>query len=131
MADSIVRQAVRNAEKSGASVGDEILKIQNEMRVREDVRKSKEEPARKAAEKAAQTTTSPEGVKKTTYPYVAPSRGAGGGGRGGAMTGGGGGLPGLEGAMRKGGKVKGYASGGSVTRADGCVTKGHTKGKMR
>jgi hypothetical protein len=25
---------------------------------------------------------------------------------------------------------KGYAKGGSVTRADGCVTKGHTKGKM-
>jgi hypothetical protein len=24
---------------------------------------------------------------------------------------------------------KGYAKGGSVTRADGCVTKGHTKGK--
>jgi hypothetical protein len=128
MADSIVRQAVRNAEKSGASVGDEILKIQDEMRVRADLRKSKEEPARKAAEKAAQTTTSSEGVKKTTYPYVAPSRGAGGG-RGGAMTGGGGGLPGLEGAMRNGGKVKGYAKGG-VTRADGCVTKGHTKGKM-
>ena len=26
-------------------------------------------------------------------------------------------------------KGKGYAKGG-VTRADGCVTKGHTKGKM-
>jgi hypothetical protein len=24
-----------------------------------------------------------------------------------------------------------YASGGSVTRADGCCKKGHTKGKMR
>jgi hypothetical protein len=32
--------------------------------------------------------------------------------------------------FKKGGKVKGYASGGSITRADGCVTKGHTKGKM-
>jgi hypothetical protein len=31
--------------------------------------------------------------------------------------------------MKRGGKVKGYAKGG-VTRADGCVTKGHTKGKM-
>ena len=29
-----------------------------------------------------------------------------------------------------GGKVSGYAKGG-VTRADGCVTKGHTKGKIR
>ena len=29
----------------------------------------------------------------------------------------------------KGGSVKKYAKGG-VTRADGCVTKGHTKGKM-
>ena len=25
---------------------------------------------------------------------------------------------------------RGYAKGGSVTRADGCVTKGHTKGRM-
>jgi hypothetical protein len=32
-------------------------------------------------------------------------------------------------SMKRGGKVKGYAKGG-VTRADGCVTKGHTKGKM-
>jgi hypothetical protein len=31
--------------------------------------------------------------------------------------------------MKKGGKTKGYAKGG-VTRADGCVTKGHTKGRM-
>jgi hypothetical protein len=31
--------------------------------------------------------------------------------------------------LAKGGKVKGYAKGG-VTRADGCVSKGHTKGKM-
>jgi hypothetical protein len=30
--------------------------------------------------------------------------------------------------MKKGGMAKGYAKGG-VTRADGCVTKGHTKGK--
>lgn len=27
-------------------------------------------------------------------------------------------------------KGKKFAKGGSVTRADGCVTKGHTKGKM-
>ena len=32
--------------------------------------------------------------------------------------------------MKKGGAAKGYAKGGS-TRADGCATKGHTKGKMR
>jgi hypothetical protein len=31
--------------------------------------------------------------------------------------------------MKKGGKVKKMAKGG-VTRADGCVMKGHTKGKM-
>ena len=30
---------------------------------------------------------------------------------------------------KKGGKVKKMAGGG-VTRADGCVMKGHTKGKM-
>ena len=33
----------------------------------------------------------------------------------------------MEKKMKKGGKC--YAKGG-VTRADGCVTKGHTKGKM-
>lgn len=27
-------------------------------------------------------------------------------------------------------KPKAYAKGGSVTRADGCITKAHTKGKM-
>lgn len=32
-------------------------------------------------------------------------------------------------SMKRGGKVKSYAKGG-VTRADGCVTKGHTKGRM-
>jgi hypothetical protein len=32
--------------------------------------------------------------------------------------------------MAKGGMAKGYKKGGSVTRADGCVKKGHTKGKM-
>lgn len=26
--------------------------------------------------------------------------------------------------------AKKYAKGGSVTRADGCISKGHTKGKM-
>lgn len=31
--------------------------------------------------------------------------------------------------MKAGGSCKSYAKGG-VTRADGCVTKGHTKGKM-
>jgi hypothetical protein len=31
--------------------------------------------------------------------------------------------------MMGGGMTKGYATGG-VTRADGCVTKGHTKGRM-
>lgn len=33
-----------------------------------------------------------------------------------------------SGPFKKGGKVKSYAKGG-VTRADGCVTKGHTKGR--
>ena len=34
------------------------------------------------------------------------------------------------GGMKKGGKVKKYASGGKVTRGDGICKKGHTKGKM-
>ena len=36
---------------------------------------------------------------------------------------------GNAGGFKKGGNVKKYAKGG-VTRADGCVSKGHTKGKM-
>ena len=36
----------------------------------------------------------------------------------------------LSDMMKSGGKVKGYAKGG-VTRADGCITKGHTKGRVR
>ena len=36
--------------------------------------------------------------------------------------------------MKKGGKVKGYKKGGTVSsaskRADGCATKGHTRGRM-
>ena len=35
-----------------------------------------------------------------------------------------------EAGMKKGGKVMKYAKGGGVTRADGCVSKGHTKGKQ-
>jgi hypothetical protein len=35
----------------------------------------------------------------------------------------------LSDMMKRGGKVKGYAKGG-VTRADGCITKGHTKGRV-
>jgi hypothetical protein len=35
-------------------------------------------------------------------------------------------------AMAKGGMTKGYASGGSASaRADGCATKGKTRGMMR
>ena len=32
--------------------------------------------------------------------------------------------------MMGGGMTKGYLAGGSVTRGVGCVTKGHTKGRM-
>jgi hypothetical protein len=32
--------------------------------------------------------------------------------------------------LAKGGKAKGYAGGGSVTRGEGCVSKGHTVGKV-
>jgi hypothetical protein len=35
-----------------------------------------------------------------------------------------------EGRLHKGKPMTKLAKGGSVTRADGCVTKGHTKGKM-
>jgi len=35
-----------------------------------------------------------------------------------------------EGRMHKGKPMTKLAKGGSVTRGDGCVAKGHTKGKM-
>lgn len=35
-----------------------------------------------------------------------------------------------KGGMCSGGKAKGYAGGGYVRAADGCATKGKTKGKM-
>jgi hypothetical protein len=35
-----------------------------------------------------------------------------------------------EGRLHKGKPMTKLAKGGSVTRADGCVTKGHTKGKQ-
>lgn len=42
--------------------------------------------------------------------------------------------PGMTPMMKKGGKVKGYAQGGSVgsasKRADGCAQRGKTKGRM-
>jgi hypothetical protein len=61
----------------------------------------------------------------------ARSGGGGGGGRGGAMTGigGGGGVPGIDEMLAKGGKVKGYASGGKV-RGGGCERQGKTKGRF-
>jgi len=39
---------------------------------------------------------------------------------------------GMDGAMKKGGKIKAYAQGGSVSsRADGCAQRGKTRGTMR
>jgi hypothetical protein len=61
----------------------------------------------------------------------ARSGGGGGGGRGGAMTGigGGGGIPGIDEMLAKGGKVKGYAKGGSV-KGSGCEQRGLRKCKV-
>ena len=46
----------------------------------------------------------------------------------------GGGMPTMAGGMKKGGKVKKMAKGGSVSsaskRGDGCATKGKTKGRF-
>jgi hypothetical protein len=37
---------------------------------------------------------------------------------------------GMDGAMKKGGKVSKFAAGGFVRAADGCAQRGKTKGKM-
>jgi hypothetical protein len=128
---SLVAQAARAAAANGTNMADELIRLEKQRRISEEISQSKSQEGRKAAEKAAKTTVQ-EGVKKTTYPYVAPSRGGGGGGgRGGAMTGigGGGGVPGIDEMLAKGGKVKSYASGGSV-RGGGCEQRGKTKGRF-
>lgn len=135
---SLVAQAARAAAANGTNMADEMIRLEKQRRIGEEISQSKSQEGRKAAERAAQTSTK-EGVKTTKYPYVEPkkvtaqpsARGGGGGGRGGAMTGigGGGGLPGLDDMLAKGGKVKGYAKGGSV-RGDGCAQSGKTKGRF-
>lgn len=137
---SLVAQAARASAANGTNMADELIRLENQRRIGEDISQSKSQEGRKAAERAAQTSTK-EGVKTTTYPYVEPKKvtaqpsargGGGGGGRGGSMRGiggGGGSLPGMEDAMRKGGAVKGYAKGGSV-RGDGCCQRGKTRGRM-
>ena len=116
---TLVQQAVENARINKTDVGTELNKLENELRVKREIQESKSQSGRQAAEKAAKTTVQ-EGVKKTTYPYVAPSRGGGGGG---------GGVPGIDEMLAKGGKVKGYASGGKV-RGGGCERQGKTKGRF-
>ena len=135
---SLVAQAARAAAANGTNMADELIRLENQRRIGEDINQSKSQEGRKAAERAAQTSVK-EGVKTTKYPYVEPkkvtaqptSRGGGGGGRGGSLTGigGGGGLPGMDEMLAKGGKVKGYASGGSV-RGGGCEQRGKTKGRF-
>ena len=132
---SLVAQAARAADAKGTNMADELIRLENQRRVGEDISQSKSQEGRKSAERAAQTSVK-EGVKTTKYPYVEPKNitargGGGGGGRGGSMTGigGGGGLPGMDEMLAKGGKVKGYAKGGSV-RGGGCESRGKTKGRF-
>ena len=97
--------------------------------VKRDIKISKQAPERRAAVKKA-TTETENGVKVTKYPYVEPS----------AKrqsyrslddT-----LQDLEDVgLKKGGRVKKMAKGGSVKsnaskRADGCAQRGKTKGRM-
>lgn len=132
----IMAQALKNSASGDVDLVDEIMRLQNEARVKSEIQASKNQEARRAAEKAAQTSTR-EGVKVTQYPYVEPKPSAGkpaggSGGRGGSMRGiggGGGSLPGMEDAMRKGGEVKSYAKGGSVKGA-GIAQRGVRKCKM-
>lgn len=135
---SLVAQAARAAAANGTNMADELMRLENQRRITEEISQSKSQEGRKAAERAAQTSTK-EGVKTTKYPYVEPKkvtaqptmRGGGGGGRGGSMTGigGGGGIPGMDEMLAKGGKVKSYAKGGSV-KGSGCEQRGLRKCKV-
>lgn len=123
---SLVAQAARAAAANGTEMADELMRLEDKRRISQELNESKSQEGRKAAERAAQTSTQ-QGVKTTKYPYVEPakpstSRGTMRGGGGG----GGGGL-GVFDLLKKGGKVKGYAKGGSI---DGCAQRGKTKGRV-
>ena len=70
---SIVQIAGIEAQRRGTDVGTELMRMENDLRVKRELMESKLDPARREAEKAA-TSSMKDGVKKTNYPYVEPPR---------------------------------------------------------
>jgi hypothetical protein len=102
-------------EKRGPSKFDEILEKEKSDRAKEEIRKMAEKARAEPYKGKAYADTGPAVSEKTNRPF---------GGAGGM------------GAMPKSGvkRTPEYKSGGKVSsaskRADGCVTKGKTKGRM-
>ncbi len=99
---SVASQATRNAAANKSDVVDEMLKLDRQITTKKDLATAQANPARKAAEKAAQTTEE-GGVSVTRYPYVKPT----------------------PENMRRGGHVKSASN-----RGDGIAQRGKTRGKM-
>jgi hypothetical protein len=124
---SLISQAQSMSAKERIPFVDALIKLDDELRVKRDIQKSKEQPERQAAAAAAKTRVE-NGVKVTEYPYV-----KGGGGSGGVSD---------TREMQLGSdldpksmmKRKDYKKGGKVSsassRADGCAQRGKTKGRM-
>jgi hypothetical protein len=100
---SVASQATRNAKANKSDVVDEMLKIDRQIATKKDLATAQANPARKAAERAAETVEE-GGVKTTKYPYVKPT----------------------PENMRRGGHVKAASN-----RGDGIAQRGKTRGKMR
>ena len=69
---SIVSQAVRNAEANKTNVTDEIVKLESRLATKNELATAQANPARQKAVDEA-TTSVKEGVKTTEYPYVKPT----------------------------------------------------------
>ena len=69
---SVVAQAIKNAEKNKTSVADEMVKLDDALAFKRQLLSAKSNPERQAAEKNA-VTTQEGGVQKTVYPYVGPN----------------------------------------------------------
>ena len=69
---SITQQAVRNAERNGTKVEDELIALDKQMQAKSEVSRAVAKPERAAAEANA-TSRSTDGVKTTTYPYAGPN----------------------------------------------------------
>ena len=127
---SLVRQAEVLADKKGIPMVDAMMQLDDQLRVKREIKTSKSQPERQAAEKGA-TSKMVEGVKVTEYPRV---KGGGGGGDSDTREMQLGSELDPKAMMRRTGRYSSFAKGGKVksasARADGIAKRGKTKGRI-